>query len=151
MRVWRSAGKCFRHLCGFHVNKTRNGTRKRRSASCSRIVSGGARWHNPFTRQPSLVRLAHGFALSRLQRALAHLDLAVNSPAFVQFDPARANLAFDQTRGLQLEPALGDDGARNPAADHGILGRDIAEHNAVFTDHHGFAGANSAFDRALDP
>ena len=50
-----------------------------------------------------------------------------------------------------LVTALGDDGARNPAADHRVLGRDVAEHDAVFADNHGFTGAYSAFDDSLDP
>src|SRR5690606_10508036 len=82
---------------------------------------------------------------------LAGEDVAGDAPTLVELDPARADLALDDAGRLELEAALGDDGAADPAADHGVLRHHIALHHAVLADPPRLSGADRALDGPLDP
>src|SRR5690606_34770043 len=78
---------------------------------------------------------------------VARLDVPVDPAALVQLDAPSADLPLDDARGLQLQAALGDDRPNDASADHGILGCDVAEDDAVLPDDDGLPRVDGSFDR----
>src|SRR5690606_22597290 len=96
-------------------------------------------------------------ALSRFRRRAAGParrftggDVPVDAPTLVELDAPGPDLALDHAGRLELEAALGDDGSQDVAADHCVLGEDVALHDLVLADHDRLSGPDRPFDGTLD-